>query len=170
MYATISEDTFNIEGNGGDAVIDDGELCSDNNQDSSSNTDIWYDYKDKVDLSEYVLKTEVPMMPDMNKYILKTKVAAGGKSSGDTNETEERDESDGDRVRNTGMGGGNSSGNSTTIIKNYYNQKTGKKRVVKRKRVGKKTKAPVKSKKTKQTVKKPVKKTEKTLKNPHQKK
>ena len=35
-----------------------------------------YTYKDNVDLSEYILKTEIPRGPDMSKYILKSKVKA----------------------------------------------------------------------------------------------
>jgi len=35
---------------------------------------VMYTYKDNVDLSEYVLKTEMPPHPNMNKYILKTKI------------------------------------------------------------------------------------------------
>lgn len=35
---------------------------------------VMYTYKDNVDLSEYVLKTEIPRRPNMSKYILKTKI------------------------------------------------------------------------------------------------
>ena len=35
---------------------------------------VMYTYKDNVDLSEYILKTEIPPRPNMNKYILKTKI------------------------------------------------------------------------------------------------
>ena len=50
------------------------ELIPDNSEKRESSGTYMYTYKDNVDLSEYILKTEIPRGPNMNKYILKSEV------------------------------------------------------------------------------------------------
>ena len=74
------ETTFNIDSSNDNVMKDDADICDNNDNDTADNT-IMYTYRNRVDLSEYILKTEMPIMPDMNKYILKTKLKGvkGGK-------------------------------------------------------------------------------------------
>lgn len=73
------ENTFNIDSSADNVMKDDAEICVESDAEDSGT--IMYTYRNRVDLSEYILKTEMPVMPDMNKYILKTKLKGvkGGK-------------------------------------------------------------------------------------------
>ena len=69
------QEFFNNSASDQDAEDAEDDVMESIQQRESSGT-YMYTYKDNVDLSEYILKTEIPRGPDMSKYILKSKVKA----------------------------------------------------------------------------------------------